>query len=245
LILLHIQRRRAEVERREFPDGDLRIGGTGAGGLPLPGLDRHHCTLKSRAVGCLIVDASGSTLVNGKPINGVRSLYKEDVVEIGDCRFMVEHVATTFDPVEQRLVQDIGDGEHSARLVYADWLEENGDTRRAMLLRTQEELLALDPGSTEYRACTQRLIVLATTIDRTWRQNLARGFVHGCDVEGCTMDWGSLAQIEGKPAERRCGQCGHPVRYCELGGEASDNLQRRIRVVIDTAIDFPRRRLGD
>ncbi len=244
MIVLHTQGLYSAIERREFPDGDLRIGAIGEGALPLPGLDRHHCTLKSRAVGCLIVDVSGETLVNGKPLAGVRSLYKEDVVEVGDVRLMVEHVATTFDPVEQRLLQDIRDGDHSARLVYADWLEENGDTRRARLLHTQEELLAYVPSSAEHRACARRLVVLATTTDRQWRLRLGRARIHGCAVEGCQMDWGSLAEIENAPAtERRCDACGNTVRYCELIHEATTNLLRGTRVVVDAAIDYDRAQL--
>lgn len=225
-----------ELERHEYPDGDLRVGGDREPRLPLEGLETHYCTLQSRAVGCLLVDVSGGkTLVNGKSITGPRALYKEDIVQIGDYELVIEHVATAIDPVEQRLVAEILAGECETRLVYADWLEENGDTRRAALLRLQEELAALEPGDFEYDDCARRLCHLATVIDHRWRMRLARGRVAGCDPVACVMDWGTLAETA-RPDIRRCDTCRSDVRYCEAVGDARTRVQRGERVVLDAGI---------
>lgn len=220
---------------------DLAIGSDPACAIRLAGegVRARHCTLQVRAAGCFVVDTCGETLVNGRAIAGPRALYREDVVTIGARELIVDRLAGTLDPIEASLLLAIRGGDHASREVYADWLDEHGDPRRAELLRVQERTLAPDSPADERAACTRRVRELAVVIDHDWRIAVARGRVERCDA-ACTMDWGSLAETS-HPLQRRCLQCRNLVSYCEaVPTDAAGGRTRR--VVIDATV---RRTPGD
>jgi uncharacterized protein (TIGR02996 family) len=80
-----------------------------------------------------------------------------------------------------------------ARLVYADWLDENGEPERAELIRLQIERARLRAGGTDSEELARRDIELRHARGDEWRRELPRlsgvnwhrfwrGFVSGADV---------------------------------------------------------------
>jgi uncharacterized protein (TIGR02996 family) len=86
-------------------------------------------------------------------------------------------------------------GEDTPRLIYADWLEENGDTDRAEFIRTQCLLTQLPPGEDGHRL-DYRANELLSRHEAVWAAPLRelilwhrfrRGFVEEVGVEGRTF----------------------------------------------------------
>jgi len=78
--------------------------------------------------------------VNGQVAN-LRALVDKDVLKIGDVEIIVV-AKHKIDPREQPLVDDILNNptDETLRVVYADWLEENGFQDRAEYLRLDAEI---------------------------------------------------------------------------------------------------------
>jgi uncharacterized protein (TIGR02996 family) len=57
----------------------------------------------------------------------------------------------------------------TARLVYADWLDDHDDAHRASYLRAVVDLTVLPAGSPEYAEAAGRLFTAATRTDQSWR----------------------------------------------------------------------------
>ncbi len=188
------------------------------------------CKFLVRAAGCFVIDLSGTITVNGRPITGPRALYRDDVVQDGSRVMLVEHVAGPPDPIATQLVTAILAGDLASREVFADWLEEQGDPRRAELLRLQERVLELSPTDPQYAPCTRRLRELAIVTDVEWRVLIGRPRVERCSID-CTKNWSELAPTE-LALQRRCPDCRNFVAYCE--SMPGDRTPRRI--VIDAGV---------
>lgn len=224
-----------ETRRLEYDLEEIRIGSAHDNTIALTegGLASYHCKLLVRAVGCFVIDLSGGeTRVNGRALTAPRALYREDLVDIGEYTFLVEHLARDRDPIEERLLAEIQQRDESSRAVYADWLEENGDVRRAELLRVEEILVRMPGDDPAFHDHTRRLRQLAAVIDLDWRIKIARPRVEACALEDCAMDWGSLVEID-RPDVRICPECTAPVQYCESVLVGRLRAQRGERVAID------------
>lgn len=217
--------------RFEFADPEVRVGRDPSCALRLDALDiaPHHCTLLPRAAGCFVVEVGGKTRVNNLPITGPRALYRDDNLQLGDHTLFVEHLDGERDPVEQRLLLEIRRGDEAARLVYADWLDENADPRRAELLRV-EDAIAAGPFADRERLVRRRR-ELSIVIDAEWRMQITRVPVERCDVRECRRDWSQLDETRDRGV-RSCGECGGRVRFCENLAEAGGGG----RVAIDGSI---------
>jgi uncharacterized protein (TIGR02996 family) len=77
----------------------------------------------------------------------------------------------------------------TTRLVYADWLEEHGDDRRARYLRAELELAGLSEQAPEYAGREAELLALRGTIDAGW---LARA---GMRYDVCLLGYGPAKKI--------------------------------------------------
>lgn len=75
------------------------------------------------------------------------------------------------DPTEASFLQAIAEGDETTRPVYADWLEEHGHDLRAEYVRAQCDLLAA-PDLTAFDERASHLAILATGLDRHWREQL-------------------------------------------------------------------------
>lgn len=140
-----------------------------------------------------------------------------------------EHVRVPVQPVtesdEERVlllavVADPHDDDR--RLVYADWLEEQGDTR-ADYLRSEVAYRRADPSDTEtLRALEGRLRAGRWTADRAWLAAVARGPIENCRVEDCPSRWHALVPGDA-PCERPCGRCDRTVHLCYAYQIAADH----------------------
>jgi uncharacterized protein (TIGR02996 family) len=95
------------------------------------------------------------------------------------------------------------------RTVYADWLEQEGKTREAELVR----LLSVDPR--ERTAERERIRELGVHAPNDWLATLSRGVIDGCEQElrrRCTQRWDTLATTD-QPRLRSCTECERDVRF--------------------------------
>jgi uncharacterized protein (TIGR02996 family) len=68
----------------------------------------------------------------------------------------------------------IAAGDNDIRPVYADWLEERGDTMRADFLRVEESVHAMTFGDRAFDAALRRMRDLAGRVDPAWRTRVER-----------------------------------------------------------------------
>ena len=144
---------------------------------------------------------------------------------------------------ETTLLRAIAKHDEASRLVYADWLEANGDLARAEFLRLQQALVGPAPADTAGRALfkrrSDRLRVLAESIDPAWRIAVARPLVENCDAHfdfACPMEWGQLAETRDTNV-RACSLCEEHVYYCTTIGEARRHAAQNHCVAIDITVE--------
>jgi uncharacterized protein (TIGR02996 family) len=213
--------------------------------LPHPDVSRRHAEVRVESAGFSIKDLRSG---HGTWIGGARIqhhlLRAGDRITIGPFTFSIE-ASVTADPVEQRLLDAIAQqNDANSRLVYADWLEQQGDVARAEFLRMQEFLVEADPDSLAFTLQTTKLREVASQIDMKWRHAVARPAVEGCNQRftvRCPKEWGSLAPTE-RPNVRHCETCRKHVYYCATVAEARDRVERDECVAVDI---IPKRRVGD
>jgi uncharacterized protein (TIGR02996 family) len=140
------------------------------------------------------------------------------------------------------------------RLVYADWLEEQGDPR-SELLRVAvrlEELLEQYPPPEEPRRKLQRVREIARlkarfrelrqVVPSYWLLRLQRGWISQCNLVGhgvkCPRRWEFLQETD-EPAVRRCGHCRRMVWFCWSVPETEDALRAGHPYVLALAMDRP------
>jgi uncharacterized protein (TIGR02996 family) len=161
----------------------------------------------------------------GTRINGVKMQRSSHALADGD-RIGIGKVAVVYgvrppvpyqagEPAEHDLLAAIEGGDDSARLVYADWLEQRGDLQRADFLRVQHALMTTERETPAFHERTAALRALAPGLTLQWRQRLARPVVEGCDggfEVPCVRDWSQLTRTE-RPDVRHCDGCSKLVYY--------------------------------
>jgi uncharacterized protein (TIGR02996 family) len=120
-------------------------------------------------------------------------------------------IAAVAAKTEPELLAAIDHREHEARVVYADWLEEQGDFERAEYVRLQDVLLALPHGDERW-AARNRATLLAVKLDAAWRVLVARPRIQNCGRGDCPEEWGSLGPTHTSDL-RMCDTCARPVAY--------------------------------
>jgi len=73
-------------------------------------------------------------------------------------------IAAVAPKTEPELLAAIDHQDHATRIVYADWLEEQGDLERAEFVRLQDRILAL-PDGPEREEAIRRATTLANSLD--------------------------------------------------------------------------------
>ena len=120
-------------------------------------------------------------------------------------------IAAVAPKTEPELLAAIDHQDHATRLVYADWLEEQGDLERAEYMRLQDSVVELaDDISRDI--VRRRIIELDKKLDAAWRVIVARPQIVQCKSECCPGDWGSLGPTH-RTDLRTCGQCKELVQY--------------------------------
>lgn len=126
----------------------------------------------------------------------------------------VEHSVPSARP-ELRAAED-----SAARLVYADWLEEQGQVARAEWLRL--ELTLRDTKGAARTTALKRLRALGPEVGRDFMADFARVPLEGCPVAFglvCPLQWSDLERTA-DPLLRFCGTCGEHVNWCDTVKDA-------------------------
>lgn len=231
------------MPRRVFDVESVVIGRSTRSDLVLPDRDvsRHHADLEWSDGVFVLVDAGSThgTYVDRRLVERVE-VKRGSRIQIGPFVLAIEPDAAP-DDTEDRLLDAIArDRDDTARLVYADWLEERGDHARAEFLRLQEQL-AGDPTAP---GASHRLREVAASIEMTWRHRVARTLVEGCDMRfsfKCPREWSSMS-LTTAPAVRHCDTCHKHVYYAATMGEAQHHAELGHCVAVDI---IPLRRPGD
>lgn len=245
VLAIYLYREGARTVRITSEKDEIWLGTRADADVRLEGADvaARHCKLLVRPAGCFLVHEAGPLRVNGKPLEKSTPLYATDKVFLGNYQFMIETLARAPDPTEEKLLADIAAGDDASRVVYADWLEENGDIRRAEFLRTQEQMRSIVTDDADARLAfvehSRRLRQLATLVELEWRMKVARAPVEGCKVDikfnfACPKQWSELVETE-NPDVRFCDLCRQQVFYCTTIPEARQHAWRGRCVAVDIA----------
>jgi uncharacterized protein (TIGR02996 family) len=128
----------------------------------------------------------------------------------------------------------------TARLVFADWLDEQGDGAsqlKAAFIRI-ELRLANDPEAADSTILPLQLQKLATQLDPDWLTTISRPKIEGCTMwaeRPCPAVWSRLAPTQ-DPNARTCSACQKTVRYARSPDEVREYAQRGFCTVVSLAL---------
>ena len=110
-------------------------------------------------------------------------------------------------------IAEIHANEHddTPRLVYADWLEDRGDSR-AEYLRLECELAGLSPDDALWQEHHPRLLELRKGLPEAWLADVGRALVANCEDRKCPRFFKKLRATHTSRI-RMCDQCSSPVQY--------------------------------
>jgi uncharacterized protein (TIGR02996 family) len=193
------------TQRYTFRGPVVRIGSADDNELVLRDGDvpEYAATVELRSEVCL---------VDGKPTADGAEL------EIGDYMVILALTERPWkrlevtDDVERRLIDAIVARDEESRLVYADWLEERGQSRRAQFLRIQDAFAAMTSDDPDHHELARRLRLVATLIDVGWRRRIGQPAILGCARSECPKRWSNLDE-SADPKKRRCEICQQTVTY--------------------------------
>jgi uncharacterized protein (TIGR02996 family) len=123
----------------------------------------------------------------------------------------------------------------TTRMVYSDWLEENGRTEAADFVRAQLKLATALPDTEEFHTAKHTLHLLADLFPSHWRRTIARPPIENCDVRfelQCPKQWGQLTPTN-DPTQRFCGTCQRNVHYAPTVDKARSLALAGQCVVVD------------
>jgi uncharacterized protein (TIGR02996 family) len=115
-------------------------------------------------------------------------------------------------PVEHRFLLRLRDNpdDLAMRMVFADWLEETGQAKKAEIVR----LLAEAPA--EHSEAAKRLYVLSDAVTDEWIAIVTRTAIEKCDSPfkfQCPTAWESLTSTDDATI-RHCSTCDQAVFFC-------------------------------
>jgi uncharacterized protein (TIGR02996 family) len=231
--------------RRTFAAGEVTLGHLPRNQLVLDGdsVDGLHARFWVSAGRINLADlgSAAGTFVGGQRITAPRFIGPRDRIGVGAYTLTALLVAPEpagvyriRAPLERELLDAIAGGDDATRLVYADWLEGQGDHARAELLRLQHALDRMSPGAPGFQRATDRLRELAAGVDTAWRARIAKAPIEGCPAfdYSCPKQWSELAPTE-RDGVRHCGACEQPVYYCASIEEAREHAARGACVALD------------
>ena len=131
----------------------------------------------------------------------------------------------------------------SLRLVYADWLEDQGDGR-AEYLRLECVLTKLPLHERQAHPGWPRLLMLGDQLSADWKALMNRTPIENCrpqqfpQGDRCPRVWSALTPTDDH-RRRLCSTCAHHVRYCDSITAALRQIAAGERVAID--LSRPRR----
>src|SRR5262249_23040109 len=129
------------------------------------------------------------------------------------------------------------------RLVYADWLDDQGQPERADFLRLEAELLALPDGE-RHPALQDELRQCEEGLDPAWVAAVSRPRIEGCSFRfayQCPLGGDRLTPTD-DPRKRFCGKCRRNVYFCDSVEEVRTQARHGHCVAVDLGV---LRREGD
>jgi len=146
---------------------------------------------------------------------------------------------------DEAFIQDIvaQPSDNSLRLIYADWLDEQGDPR-GTFLRLEAELAALPDSDRRKTKLRKRVQQLQKDIAPDWLARLDRTAIENCEPRfefECPKRWEHL-QATGDEKVRFCDACQKPVFHCDTVAEAQEHAWEGECVAIDSCVG---RKKGD
>jgi uncharacterized protein (TIGR02996 family) len=135
----------------------------------------------------------------------------------------------------------------SRRLIYADWLEEQGDPislAKSESLRLENALAGIARTDPAWEQVMSRLREVRAGVDARWRAALSRVPIELCPLTfkfRCPKQWERLRAL-GNPAVRFCYDCHKSVYYCHTIEEARQHARSGHCIAVDPGVD---RWLGD
>ena len=129
-------------------------------------------------------------------------------------------------------IAEIHANEHddTPRLIYADWLEDNGDPR-AEYLRLECELASLNSKDALWQQQYPRLLQLREQMPEAWLADVGRAIVANCDEQSCPRLFKNLRATHTSRI-RMCDACAQPVQYYAHLPEAAVQAEESL-VAID------------
>jgi uncharacterized protein (TIGR02996 family) len=132
------------------------------------------------------------------------------------------------------------------RLIYADWLEEQGDPQslaRAALLRLEVECANLEEGDQQRSVLVKRIKEMRLSAGKDWLASLADVPIEACLrwQFRCPKQWEKL-RLTDDAAVRFCASCRMKVHYCTSIDEAKEHARQGHCVAVDAGVE---RRPGD
>ena len=127
----------------------------------------------------------------------------------------------------------------TARLVYADWLDERGEPAsrlKADFIRL--ELRTATEPTDDYTSLAVRLQRLAAQLDPDWLVLVSRPRIEGCELRpdrDCPSVWSRLAPTADL-CVRTCGECRKAVHYVHSLPAANVRRWRNERAVVSLAV---------
>ena len=127
-------------------------------------------------------------------------------------------------------------GDRAARLIYADWLEEQGQRDRAEYLRIGARAVLLRPDRHRTALIEQQMDKLARArpSDAAWRTLVSITTIRGCErsfIE-CPERWSALTPTPESDV-RHCATCARNIYFCATPNDARECARTRELVALD------------
>jgi uncharacterized protein (TIGR02996 family) len=139
----------------------------------------------------------------------------------------------------RRLLENPADD--TSRLVYADWLDEQGNEDaglKARFIRFEIEAARLPDESLRRAAVNSQLRKQAAALDPNWLAIVSHPALEECRLRfefECPMKWENLSPTD-DPTVRNCESCKRKVHYCDTIEEARERAWRDECVAVSLAL---------
>jgi len=136
----------------------------------------------------------------------------------------------------QMIAAEPGDG--GTRLVYADWLEEQGEADRAAFLRLEAQLTHTPVTHADFVRLNKEFRALHARLDPLWLARIDRTEIENCFIQfevPCPKRWERLRPTA-DAAVRFCETCRKNVYHCATIESARDHAQADHCVAVDSRL---------
>ena len=137
---------------------------------------------------------------------------------------------------DEAILDAIGRGDESARLVYADVLEERGLVQHARWMRLESKVQVAQGG--ERDALLKELVSLRDVVGMEFLATVGRPAIERCELVfgfRCPLKWTELERTA-KPDERYCRVCDSTVYFAGSPERLTDLSWRGVCVAVDVSV---------